>query len=415
MTSGAVEVAPLCPGSEARMRILFLNDVFPGRQRGLAASFAMNPANEVLFASSYCRQGFSLPGVRRVLLKHVRERPHEDGKDFFEREWSRALKVGRLTLESLLKLRESGFTPEIILSSSAKGHTFFVRRVFPKAFLVSYLDEFFLQSSKERCYSDRMMLLHLLQSASMTQSQAFFVFREEQKKYFPEFMRDAIGVVPVFVDTEFFSPACAEPFYHKGVNLSAMPKLVSFSVAGLESARSKGLWSLVMALLNHQPQCHVVLSGGGAETREQLESVASRLCGKETSRLHIMDFLPLREYRDLLCASTVHVRLETTDVREGELLEIMSCETLLLTPLLDGTAGFLRNGENMVICSQDDPEERYRCLSDLLRKPEILSSLRANARKTALAFRWQDILPRHAMRLVTAYRQWKNKNPGSVS
>lgn len=69
----------------------------------------------------------------------------------------------------------------------------------------------------------------------------------------------------------------------------------------------------------------------------------------------------------------------------------------------------------MVICSQDDPEERYRCLSDLLRKPEILSSLRANARKTALAFRWQDILPRHAMRLVTAYRQWKNKNPGSVS
>lgn len=211
-----------------------------------------------------------------------------------------------------------------------------------------------------------------------------------------------------------FSPQRAEPFYHGGVNLSAMPELVSFSVAGLEAAHGKDLWSLVMALLNHRPQCHVALSGG-AETRAQLESVAARLCGKETSRLHIMDFLPLREYRDLLCASTVHVRLETADVREGELLEIMSCETLLLTPLLDGTAGFLRDGENMVTCPQGDPEERYRCLSDLLGKPEILSSLRANARKTALAFRWQDILPRHAMRLVTAYRQWKNKNSGSVS
>lgn len=393
------------------MRILFLNETFPGRHGTLAACFAANPENEVLFASSYCRQGFSLPGVRRVLLKNTRERGQDNGGDTFEREWGRALKVGKLTFSSLRKLRETGFTPNMVLSSSAKGHALFFRRVFPEAFLVTYLDDSFSSSRTVDRYSDKMLLHHFIQSASLTQSQAFFVFYEGQKKYFPGFMRKAIEVVPVSVDTDFFSATRAEPFYHEGVNLSAMPELVSFSVTSRKSAQDTALWSLVMALLVHRQQCHVVLSCHDAETRAQLESVASRLWGKETSRLHVMGFLPLREYRDLLCASTVHVRLETADVREGELLEIMSCETLLLTPHQDGTAGLLRHGENMFICPQGDPEERYRCLSNLLERPEILGVLRANARKTALAFRRQDILPRHATLLIKAYRQWKkNKN-----
>lgn len=169
------------------MRILFLNDTFPGRYGTLAACFAANPENEVLFASSYCRQGFSLPGVRRVLLKNTRERGQDNGSDAFEQGWGRALKVGKLTFSSLRKLRETDFTPDMVLSSSAKGHALFFRRVFPEAFLVTYLDDSFSSSSAVDRYSDKMLLHHFMQSASLTQSQVFFCLLRRSEKVFSKF------------------------------------------------------------------------------------------------------------------------------------------------------------------------------------------------------------------------------------
>ncbi len=40
----------------------------------MAASLAALPGNEVLFASEYGRRDFSLPGVKRVLLKKPKDR-----------------------------------------------------------------------------------------------------------------------------------------------------------------------------------------------------------------------------------------------------------------------------------------------------------------------------------------------------
>ena len=399
------------------MRILFLNDAFPGRLGALAACLAADPQHEVLFASSHCRQGFSLPGVRRVLLKKSKNTSTGQNRDAFEQEWSWALKVGRLSLSSLLKLRAMNFTPDMVLTASAKGHAFFVRQVFPEAFYVSYLDDIFSPTCITDRYSDRVLLRHLLQSGCLTQSQLFFVFSHWQKLFFPAFVRKAIEVVPFFADTDFFCAEQSGPFYCGEVNLSAVPELVSFSVTGVNAERGKVLCFMVMALLRRRPHCHVLLSGVGPEFKARLDAVVSRLSGEEAARLHCAGFLPLREYRDLLCASAAHIRLDVTDGRLGELLEIMSCETLLMTlpHAAPESAEILRPGENMLFCPEAPAEEIYRRLEEMLSRPEAFNALRANARKTALAFRQQDILSRHAVRLLKAYRQWKDGELCNVS
>ena len=402
------------------MRILFLNDAYPGRLGALAACFATNPENEVLFASSYARQGFSLPGVHRVLLKTARENGENSDKDAFEREWIRALKVGRLAASSLLKLRETGFSPDMIVSSSARGHALFVRQIFPQAFYVSYTAELFASPGiADYCYSDKALLQQVLQSAYLNQSHIFFVFSQWQKKIFPEFMRDCIDVVPTFVDTDFFCTELADPLFCNDVNLSSQQELISFSITNMQFARSKTLWQFIVRLLQSRPQCHVVLSTGRPEIKAQLEAFPPLLLKNDENRLHIMDFLSLREYRDMLCASLAHIRLDSQN-NLGKLLEIMSCGTVLITPFQEDSdsVGVLHHNENMLFCPEGHTIETCHHLVEQLANPEALNALRVRARETALAFRQQDVLTRHAMRLTNEYARWKdgqNSNSQAVA
>ena len=70
----------------------------------MAASLAALPGNEVLFASEYGRRDFSLPGVKRVLLKKPKDRKKAAASistpalDAGERDWTMAYLRGRIAM-----------------------------------------------------------------------------------------------------------------------------------------------------------------------------------------------------------------------------------------------------------------------------------------------------------------------------
>ena len=128
------------------MRILFLNYTFPGPLGTMAASLAALPGNEVLFASEYGRRDFSLPGVKRVLLKKPKDRKKAVASistpalDAGERDWTMAYLRGRATASSLMGVLAEGFEPDMVILSGSMGNGLFVRNLFPEAFLVGYAD-----------------------------------------------------------------------------------------------------------------------------------------------------------------------------------------------------------------------------------------------------------------------------------
>lgn len=102
---------------EGPMRILFLNYTFPGPLGTMAASLAALPGNEVLFASEYGRRDFSLPGVKRVLLKKPKDRKKAVASistpalDAGERDWTMAYLRGRPRLRRSWACLRKGLSP----------------------------------------------------------------------------------------------------------------------------------------------------------------------------------------------------------------------------------------------------------------------------------------------------------------
>ena len=122
----------------------------------MAASLAALPGNEVLFASEYGRRDFSLPGVKRVLLKKPKDRKKAVASistpalDAGERDWTMAYLRGRATASSLMGVLAEGFEPDMVILSGSMGNGLFVRNLFPEAFLVGYADWYFRDEAETR-------------------------------------------------------------------------------------------------------------------------------------------------------------------------------------------------------------------------------------------------------------------------
>ena len=126
------------------MRILFISHTMPGVFGPLAEYFAAQSGNDVVFAAEYSRRSLELPGVRRLRVRKTRERraaPASGGRrEDAARELQRAFLRGDAMHESLLLLRDDGFDPDIIVTSSGMGVSMLTREFFPRNFLAAYLD-----------------------------------------------------------------------------------------------------------------------------------------------------------------------------------------------------------------------------------------------------------------------------------
>ena len=175
----------------------------------MAASLAALPGNEVLFASEYGRRDFSLPGVKRVLLKKPKDRKKAVASistpalDAGERDWTMAYLRGRATASSLMGVLAEGFEPDMVILSGSMGIGLFVRNLFPEAFLVGYADWYFRDEAETRYPLSTMPDIPLaprnirntLQAKNFFDCNCHFTTTEWQREQYPEGMRGFISVL----------------------------------------------------------------------------------------------------------------------------------------------------------------------------------------------------------------------------
>ena len=225
----------------------------------MAASLAALPGNEVLFASEYGRRDFSLPGVKRVLLKKPKDRKKAavsistPALDAGERDWTMAYLRGRATASSLMGVLAEGFEPDMVILSGSMGNGLFVRNLFPEAFLVGYADWYFRDEAETRYPLSTMPDIPLaprnirntLQAKNFFDCNCHFTTTEWQREQYPEGMRGLISVLRKCVDTEFFAPDPASRFSFGDCELTERQEIRDPFRAGRRPVA--GGWFLVRA------------------------------------------------------------------------------------------------------------------------------------------------------------------------
>jgi len=321
------------------MRILFCSDSFPGRFGALATAFAAQ-GHEVLFASHYGRRDFAIPGVRRVLLKPVREKTP----------LKRMLVAAKQAHSAFLSLRASGFEPDAVLFSASSATPLWIHLAFPSARLFGYADTPPLLTSGDvqdisRQPESEDEQAALFRLAVLARCHAVFAFSEQCFSALPPLLQRVAKTLPAFTDTEFFSPEAARPFPCCGHSFPMAGELVSMDVRPLrreEALPPRAVWELALGLLAHRSHCHVLLNCASAEVKAASEDFASRLPEQWRARLAVQGYRSLDGWRDMLNASTLYVlpepSLSSGGVPVPEALEAMSCGTPVLSPALPGFA-----------------------------------------------------------------------------
>lgn len=413
------------------MRVLFVHHSFPGPFRHIAARFGAMPDTTVLFLSEYRRREVRLPGVRHLTVQGLRKSEAIADLDEAEQDFVRLLRRGARTANALLRLRRDGFVPDIIYASSGMGNAFYLRDIFPKAFLVVHADWYYNKSDNYTFFNRGQArspvdfaparIRNLYQLNALADCDLLVTSTEWQRCQYPQPFADRIHVVHDGVDAQFFSPRSGSKFVIDGLDLSHVQELVTFSGRSLEPSRGfPQFYRCLPRLLAARPDCHVLAMIDIPEHRKKEEehAAAAQLAALQQqypvdpSRVHIIGFRPYADYRQLLRASGVHVYLTAPFALSSGLFEAMSCGCLLVGSDTAPVREVVQHGHNGFLCDFWETEALADTIADLLARAPSLHGVREAARNTILErYDLKKLVPHHLSLLSSAYTQWKQSAP----
>lgn len=376
------------------MRILCIDANYPGRL-GLLAGYLARQGHELLFASRHSRKDFSLPQVKRVILKCYGSRP-VSGQDAGIERWRQTVTSGSLTFGPLSTLG-ADLQPDMVLSTLLDGAAFFATQALPHAFHVFY-------ATLGGFSGPELHAMIAVQSLCVLQSHKAFVFTEGDRSRFAPVLWPLLEPVCPWVDTEALTPALARPCAPEGSG-----EWVSVRMQGLPRERERATRRLVLGLLLRRPRCHVFLdygeSGGGKTLWLQ------RLPEELRHRIHAGGRQELALRRDLLHASFLHIIPGATPATRMARLEAMSCGALLMAPPLAEEAedtAVEYPGKTMLALPAEAAQQ-LAAVTDALDHQREYAAVRAAARAAVCArFSPEVALPRHAARLMECYERFRH-------
>ena len=356
------------------MRFLFCDNMYPGRFGHLPARLAADPENRVMFLSYHAMSRGADDNVAHARFRLDRTENAQESDPFFAA-WDKAFRLGRQAFRTFCHIRDSGFVPDMIFITFFDGPALFVRRAFPEAFVTSYFGALRVRDAD---VSARFDALADVQNHQALQSDLCFVRCEAQKACFAVPLQSRLHVLPPFVDTAFFSPGHGElREFFPGVDAR---ELAVFHMKGSAHAAAEGAQT-ALALLAGRPSCCAALAFGSERARDLWRERGASLPERLRRRLLFVGGLDKIDYRALLCAADVHFFPENEEPPLQEMLETMSCETLLMTPE-GGRNPLLVPGETVETFPADAyMEERARCIAGALDRREESMRIRRRGRR----------------------------------
>jgi hypothetical protein len=131
------------------LKILFIHQNFPGQFRYLAPALAKDPANTVVAIADGRNQSADrvFHGIR--LETYSLDGEAAQGIHPSLQGLHQATRRGQEAARACIRLRNSGFYPDLIIGHGAWGDNLFIKDVFPNSKLVNYCEYFFNPQGRE--------------------------------------------------------------------------------------------------------------------------------------------------------------------------------------------------------------------------------------------------------------------------
>lgn len=391
------------------MRVLFLHNNFPAQFRHVAHALAQSGSNQVVFATQN-RTG-SIPGVTKV--HYAAKRETGPAVHPYIRGFESAVLNGQAVYRLALGLKQRGFSPDLVVGHSGWGPTLYIRDVFPDAKLINYFEWYYRAhgsdadflpdaalSADDEC---RIRTRNAPILLDVTNCDLGVTPTRWQRRQFPELLRPKLRVLHDGIDTDFFRPEPGAKLKLDGLDLSAVPEIVTYATRGMEPYRGFPQFMRAMALVQHRrPRCHVVVVGEDRVAYGRKlpagESYKKRLLAEvdlDPDRIHFTGLLPYAAYRRVLQASAAHVYGTVPFVLSWSLIEAMAAGCAIVASDTAPVREVLEDGRNAKLYDFFSPEALADRVVGILESPAAARPMRRAARETVLRdYALTDLLPR---------------------
>ena len=393
------------------MNILFIHQNFPGQFKFLAPALA-SQGHRVVAMTLQKVSATTWAGIEIIPYTTVRgttPNVHPWVSDF-ETKTIR----GEACFRAALKLRERGFSPDVIVAHHGWGESLFLKDVWPRARLGVYCEFFYNAEGSDVGFDPefpvtdpgdvcRLRLKNLNNLLHFEIADAGISPTHWQASTFPEAFRDRITVVHDGIDTRAVAPnpqanLSLTSANGQTVRLTRESEVITFVNRNLEPYR--GYHTMMRALpelLRRRPQARVLIVGGnevsyGARAPEGKSwkgiysaEVRSLISDDDWSRVHFVGHVPYERFVPLLQLSTVHVYLTYPFVLSWSLLEAMSAGCAIVASDTQPLREAIRHDDTGLLIDFFSPKELTESVSALMEDPPRRVRLGERARAFAVA------------------------------
>jgi glycosyltransferase involved in cell wall biosynthesis len=398
------------------MNILFVHQNFPGQFKHLAPALVAQ-GHRVVAMTMQKPEATVWQGVQLVAYQTTRGNGRDTHPWVSDFE-TKAIR-GEAALRAAIKLKDSGFIPDVIVAHPGWGESLFLKQVWPEAKLGIYCEFYYKPegadvgfdaefASKEPVLDAcRLQLKNINNLLHFQQADVGISPTHWQASTFPEPFRSKITVVHDGIDTQAIRPNAGVSLKVKSRNgqellLSRQDEVITFVNRNLEPYRGYHTFMRSLPeLLQRRPHARVLIVGGndvsyGSRPDKAkhghsnwkdvyMDEVRSQISDADWGRVHFLGHVPYQHFIPLLQLSTVHVYLTYPFVLSWSLLEAMSAGCAIVASDTQPLHEAIKDGETGKLVNFFDHAALVNEVCELLDQPEERQRLGVNARAFAQA------------------------------
>jgi len=386
------------------MNILFIHQNFPGQFKHLAVALA-KAGHHCVALTLRVKEPTKWNGV--TILPYTITRKSEQKTHPWVTDFDSKVTRAEACFRGAIKLREAGFTPDVIIAHPGWGESMFLRDVWPGARLGIYCELYHLPGYPHIGFDTefnrgddpgdllRIRLKNVNNHMHFDLAHAGISPTRFQADTFPEEFRDRITVIHDGIDTPAI-PRNQWASYQlpSGRTLTRKDEVITFVNRNLEPYRGYHVFMRALPdLLKARPKAEVLIVGGdsvsyGARPPEGttwkqifIDEVRGRIPDADWSRVHFLGRIPYNRFTEMLQLARVHVYLTYPFVLSWSLFEAMSAEAAIVASNTEPVREAIQHDENGRLVDFFDGGAIVDQVNDLLENAEARTRLGRAARR----------------------------------
>jgi glycosyltransferase involved in cell wall biosynthesis len=381
------------------MRILFIHQNFPAQFRHLALHLSQNTSYEVL---ALCQaQAPKLAGIQTIVYQPARK--VSPNTHHYNRGLEAHTINGQAVAKELLKLKQSGYQPDIVIAHAAWGEALYIKDVFPSTKLIGFFEFYYKAFGRDTDFDpefpqvlDDVLRIrnknttHLLSLEAVDMGVCPTQF---QKDTFPQEFQHKLHLIHEGVNTELATPNAKASFrLPNGATLTASDEVITYVSRNLEPYRGFHQFMRVAELIcKRRPNTHILVVGGDEVSYGRKlakgESWRQKMLKEvkiDNSRVHFLGKVSYQHYLQVLQISSAHIYLTVPFVLSWSMLEAMSAGCVVIASNTAPVTEVIQHEKNGILVDFFSPDEIANTINKVLDHPKKHQKMRQAARKTIL-------------------------------